>query len=187
MIERVRIRWRRIDIPGTDDAVLRRESEGWSLSGVATLTDSGRPCRLEYAVLCDSSWRTSGCTVRGTVGDRQILLEVTRDDAAHWIVDGHRLAALDDCEDIDLAFTPATNLLPIRRLRLNVGERAYVRAAWMRFPQFDIEVLEQYYTRLGDDRYLYESAGGAFRRELTVDENGLVLEYPGLWTAQRGN
>jgi len=45
-------------------------------------------------------------------------------------------------------------------------------------------VLEQVYTRVGEHAYVYESAGGAFRRELTVDAAGFVLDYPGLWAAE---
>src|SRR5712664_99467 len=36
--------------------------------------------------------------------------------------------------DIDLAVTPATNTLPIRRLNLEVGQSQEVTAAWLKFP-----------------------------------------------------
>jgi uncharacterized protein len=67
---------------------------------------------------------------------------------------------------------------------LAVGASAAVRAAWVRFPELTTEVLEQVYTRLAQELYLYESAGGSFRRELVVNEVGFVLEYPGLWRAE---
>jgi len=54
----------------------------------------------------------------------------------------------------------------------------------VRFPELALEVLEQVYTRVGEHAYVYESAGGAFRRELTVDAAGFVLDYPGLWAAE---
>lgn len=34
-------------------------------------------------------------------------------------------------------------------------------------------------TALGDTLYRYESGGGAFAAELTVDEAGMVTRYPG--------
>lgn len=58
-----------------------------------------------------------------------------------------------------------------------------MRAAWISFPELTTEVLKQVYTRLTPNQYLYESAKGTFRRELTVDESGFVLDYPGLWMA----
>ena len=96
---------------------------------------------------------------------------------------GHSVCA-HRLPDIDLGFSPATNLLPIRRLELTVGASATVRAAWVRFPEMMLEVLDQVYTRLGPDRYLYESAGGEFRRELTVNRRGFVIDYPGFWRAE---
>jgi len=61
---------------------------------------------------------------------------------------------------------------------------AILLAAWIRFPECAAEVLDQVYTREAVDRYLYESDGGAFRRELRVDPFGCVLDYPGLWRAE---
>ena len=81
-------------------------------------------------------------------------------------------------------YGPATNLIPIRRLALKAGESAAVQAAWVRFPEFSLELLEQSYARLDDDTYRYESGGGKFRRDLKVDASGLVLDYPELWSAE---
>ena len=85
------------------------------------------------------------------------------------------------CLDLDLAFTPATNILPLRRLGLAVGESREVTAAWLRFPDLSVEPLPQRYTRLDERRVRYESRGGAFTAELEVDELGLVVRYPPLW------
>jgi len=85
------------------------------------------------------------------------------------------------CLDVDLAFTPATNILPLRRLGLAVGESREMIAAWVRFPDLSIEPLAQRYTRLDERRVRYESRGGAFTAELEVDELGLVVRYPPLW------
>ncbi|MFL5563303.1 MAG: putative glycolipid-binding domain-containing protein [Gemmatimonadaceae bacterium] len=178
------IHWRRRDRPGTDVAEIISTMDGWLLTGVATFAESGRSWRVEYAIDCDEAWRTRRCTVRGSADEIRAALDVSRDERGRWTVDGRAHALLDGCEDADLGFTPATNALPIRRLRLAIGAKAHVRAAWVRFPELRVEVLEQDYTRLGPDQYLYESAGGSFRRELTVNEHGLVLDYPGLWVAE---
>jgi uncharacterized protein len=51
----------------------------------------------------------------------------------------------------------------------------------VRFPELTLEVLEQSYTRLTELTYRYESAGGEFTRELTINGDGFVVDYPGLW------
>jgi uncharacterized protein len=148
------------------------------------LAESDRPCRVEYEIDCDSRWVTRRCTLAGYVGATEVALEVARNDIGEWTVGGVPATILKGCDDIDLGFTPATNLLPIRRLGLPIGGKAAVRAAWVRFPELTLEVLDQVYTRLAGDRYLYESAGGSFRRELRVNDVGFVVDYPGLWIAE---
>jgi hypothetical protein len=91
------------------------------------------------------------------------------------------IPAVAGCLDVDLAFTPATNILPLRRLGLAVGESREMTAAWVRFPELSVEPLAQRYTRLDERRVRYESRGGAFTAELEVDELGLVVRYPPLW------
>jgi uncharacterized protein len=84
------------------------------------------------------------------------------------------------CDDVDLALTPATNSLPIRRLNLQVGGSESVIAAWVKFPDLTVEPLSQRYTRLAKDTYRYQSNTG-FSAEIVVDDLGLVTTYPGGW------
>ena len=57
-------------------------------------------------------------------------------------------------------------------------------AAWLRFPSFRLEVLEQTYRRLADRRYRYESAGGSFAAELDVDDARIPHALPGIGRAR---
>ena len=41
---------------------------------------------------------------------------------------------------------------------------------------------EQRYTRLDDRRYRFELTHGSFTRDITVDADGFVLDYPGLFS-----
>ena len=84
------------------------------------------------------------------------------------------------CHDVDLALTPATNTLPIRRLNLQVGSSESVVAAWVKFPDLTVQPLSQRYTRMTKDTYRYESNTG-FSAEIVVDDLGLVASYPGGW------
>jgi hypothetical protein len=97
-----------------------------------------------------------------------------------WLLAGQSIDEVEGCVDIDLGITPATNVLPIRRLNLAVGESADVVATWVRFPSLAIQPLSQRYTRLSENRYRYESDTG-FTADLTVDAGGLVTTYPGGW------
>lgn len=110
-----------------------------------------------------------------------IEIEIAVDSARHWRLNGRECLEVAGCIDLDLNFSPSTNLLPIRRLGLATGEEADVRAAWLRFPSFTLEPLEQRYRRIDAASYRYESAGGSFVAKLQVNEAGFVTEYPDLW------
>ena len=173
------ILWRRLDLPGHEAARL----VGRQLSGTAVLLHEGQPCRLDYRIVCDPDWRTVSGKVSGWVGEREIDVECSV-ESGRWRLNGAECPQVEGCIDLDLNFSPSTNLLPIRRLGLAVGQEAPVQAAWLRFPSFALEPLEQVYRRLDTKTYRYENAGGRFVRDLAVDDAGFVTLYPGLWEAE---
>jgi hypothetical protein len=181
------ILWRRLDQAGHDCARLVLHDAQWHLTGTAVFTEAGQPCRLDYRVVCDHAWRTLSGSVAGWWGDRAIGVEVRCDAERRWSLNDVPCLAVAGCLDIDLGFTPATNLLPIRRLGLALGQSAEVRAAWLSFPALTLELLEQVYRRTSEATYAYASDGGRFTAELSVSGDGFVTRYPGLWEAEPGS
>lgn len=178
--------WRRLDRPGHEAARLVFHAPFWQLTGTAVFAEGAVPCRLEYQVTCDPSWRTRHAQLTGWFGTRRIICTISADAKQRWRLDGRENNAVEGCLDLDLSFSPATNLLPVRRLALPVGQAAPVRAAWLRFPECRLEPLDQRYHRMDTERYRYESGAGAetFRAELRVTPAGFVAEYSGLWIAE---
>ena len=113
------------------------------------------------------------------MGERSIEVVLSAEPPGQWRLNGIEQPQVSGSIDLDLNFSPSTNLLPIRRLDLPAGKSARVRAAWLRFPDFTLEPLEQVYTRLDETTYRYESRGGEFVAELKVKASGLVASYPG--------
>lgn len=177
------ILWRRLDVPGHEYAELLSQPSGWFLAGIALFEQAKQPVRLEYQICCDASWTTLSATVVGRVGSGEVDARIVRNPDGSWTLDDKLCDGVSGCVDVDLNFSPSTNLLPIRRLNLAAGQKAAVRAAWLRFPSFALEPLEQSYERLGERSYRYESAGGRFVADLEVSESGLPLRYGSLWTA----
>jgi uncharacterized protein len=179
------ILWRRLDREGHEAARLEERDGFWHLSGAAVFAHEGQPCRLDYLIVCDASWKTASAKASGWLGQAPVELEFRVDSGRRWRANGVEQTQVAGCVDVDLNFSPSTNLLPIRRLGLPIGGEATVRAAWLRFPSFALEPLDQSYHRLGESTYRYESGGGRFVAELEVDARGFVTFYPGFAAAVR--
>jgi hypothetical protein len=163
---------------GSDLCVLEPAAGGWRLRGTALAVEGGKPIEARYSVVVDARWTTQAV---------EVLLSFAGGEPREPPVLGglwsgkERPPEFHDCVDVDLSFTPATNTLPIRRLGLEVGDEQELAVAWLVWPELRLERAVQRYARLGEDRYRY--AQDDFEAELTVDEDGLVLEYEGLWKA----
>src|SRR5262245_27569767 len=176
--------WRRLDYPGHESARLLFLTGLWNLEGSAVFAYEELDCRLDYHIVCDSNWLTRSARIAGWVGNKVVDIEIAVSPDQNWRVNEKDISEVAGCIDLDLNFSPSTNLLPIRRLNLAVSEEAEVRAAWLRFPGFELEPLTQLYRRTAETSYHYESAGGKFVTEITVNSNGFVTEYPDLWRAE---
>ena len=173
--------YRCIYLNGHEYCRVYSHNEHWRLSGTAVFVRDNKPTRLQYEIECDSAWHTLNASVFGQLKEDEIDLAITVDAERRWRLNGEDQPNVLGCIDVDLNFSPSTNLLPIRRLNLSVGQQASVKAAWLQFPSFKLELLEQTYIRLSENTYRYLSAGGSFSSELTVNEFGLVTNYPGIW------
>jgi hypothetical protein len=177
------VMWRRRDLPDglcvarleSGDGVHR--AEGWEIG-----REERRPWAVRFRLSVDSDWAT-----------RTFEAEVLREDGAasvrleagapgRWTVDGMRREELDGCLDVDISATPLTNTLSIRRLGLTPGQSEDIDVVWILIPELELVRAQQRYTRLDDDpegyeRWEYRSLPDGMAHLLTVDEEGLVLDY----------
>jgi uncharacterized protein len=83
------------------------------------------------------------------------------------------LSELNGCIDIDFTLTPFTNTLPIRRLNWQAGVSQGIQVVYIVYPA------RQTYTCLSDTRYHFRMDD--FEREIQVNAEGLVIDYPDLF------
>ncbi len=176
-----RARWNWLYHRGQESARLKARTGGWSLEGSVDARFPEGPAAVRYAIDVDTDWRTRMARIRLAMpkGRRDLWVEV--DDEGRWQVGGMEMEGLHGCVDVDLAATPVTNTLPIRRLDLPVGGSADLLTAWMTFPDLEIRPVRQRYTRIADRLYRFEAFFNRFAAEFEVDQAGLVLTYPGFW------
>ena len=139
--------------------------------------------RLSYDVTCDLAWRQQG-HVQGWLGADSLEFRMARTPAGMWSLNGVVMPNVGDCIDLDFGFTPATNLLQLRRLALDEGQVAEAPAAWLDVPAATFELLPQRYERRGEATYWYEAPSLGYAALLEVAPTGFVRRYPGLWEAE---
>lgn len=136
--------------------------------------------------------------MRGFAWSRQ--LELTRALSGEWssktecagetgfpapgIADRDSLVGAIDC---DLGLCPVTNTMPIRRLGLlnRAVEESHLTMAWVAVPSLEVVQSRQIYSsapspRCGPNVVSYQGLTSDFRSPLSVDEHGVVIEYPSL-------
>ena len=178
------IRWRRLDAPGHDACRLRQSRTGWQLDGAAAFRHGGTSAQLTYRVACDRAWRTLKGAVSGWIGQKTVELIASRRADGQWTLNGAAVSHLDGCLDLDLGFTPATNLFQLRRLALDHGEGADVPVAWLDVAAGTLDVLHQRYERRRGETYWYEAPRFDYAALLESSPIGFVRRYPGLWEAE---
>lgn len=87
--------------------------------------------------------------------------------------------ALDGADFFDLGYSPLFNSLPVVRDQLlRAGAPREYLMRWVQVPSLEVHRSEQRYEPLGGGLVRFRS--GAFISDISFDEVGLVLDYPGL-------
>ena len=177
------ILWRRLDVEGHDSCLLSQIKDGHWLRGQAIFVQDDKPCCLAYEVICDAVWRTRAARVDGFLGMRELHYAIERGTDGQWTLNGEIQPDVAGLVDVDLGFTPASNLLAICRFDLGVGQARPAPAAYLAFPELRLTRLEQSYQRLDEGRYAYAAPMFGYNAVLVVSAAGFVVSYPGLWTS----
>lgn len=193
--------WQGEDDPARlDTATINLQTDHLTAHGTSR-TDS---YAVSWALTTAEGWvtRRLTATVHGDGWSRHLQLERTDDGVwssevqtagacdfpAPGIEDPAALAGALDC---DLGLCPVTNSMPILRLNLLSTDNApadetELTMAWVDVPSLRVVAGKQVYSQVRpptdgrDAVVLYSSANRGFTAELTVDRDGVVVDYPGL-------
>jgi len=161
--------------------VLSQLKTGYEITGEIVTAHEGEPLRVAYRLRCGPDWRSRALTIEQRRGSRASTLRLSVGVGGRWRMNGEQVHGLAGCTDVDLALSPSTNALPINRLRLAVGEKAEIVAAWVLVPGLEVVPARQSYERRAERTYRYESRDSGFRADVEVDEFGLPIRYQDIW------
>ena len=178
-LTRLTARWVALDGEGVEHLTLEKNAGRIIATGVVSGGAREERFGAWYRLALDSSWRVKQFSVHLT--DSRWLIATSR-QPGHWLDgDGRRLKEFNGCVDVDLACTPFTNSLPIRRLAWQPGTARDLDMLYVDFPGLEARRERQRYTCLAPGRFRYEALGWGFAADITIDADGLVANYPGLF------
>lgn len=137
---------------------------------------------LRYTLLTDLQWQVRSFTVNSRLNAVTTIITGAKTNTGSWLINGRPDPALDTCIDIDISLTPFTNSLPINRLSFIFGQPQQINVVYINILAGQVLHKQQQYTFLSPARYHFATIPNDFEAVITTDANGLVTDYPGLFT-----
>ena len=190
------VAWVKDDPFGVEFAEIILASTHLSAEGVA-IGSVPTPYRLDYTLETASGFVTSRLSVSSCGEAWSRTLDLRRDAAGAWSVTAGGVGEVDlpsaggdpatfaGALDCDLGLSPVTNLMPVLRHELISGAGPVeLTTAWVSVPDLSVRADGQRYTfARADDEYRvirYEATEGSFAADITLDREGIVIDYPGI-------
>ena len=169
---------------GFEVVFLCSDRVGYHLAGDTAAVENCEAWAVRYEITLNPDWSTRSAHLSARTASGRHELGLESDEAGRWRINGVAAPQLDGCLDVDLESSSLTNAFPVHRLGLAIGQEADAPAAYVHALDLSIERLEQRYVRLANDgnreRYRYRAPRFGFESQLSYDEFGLVLDYPGI-------
>jgi hypothetical protein len=176
--------WRAHDVP-------RMESVRVQLSGnrikaygriVAAATRSHPAFSASYDLVTDEAGATKRLSLTVTLAERERQLSIARDEENMWLVQDHtgqsKRSEYDGALDVDVVFSPFFNALPIRRTGLyRRTDSVACPVVYVRLPEVSVDAAVISYSGAPDGIKLHSPVA---ETTITVDDDGFILDYPGL-------
>lgn len=182
------IMWRAEGGAGLEGARVQLGQAGFRALGRLVRTEPDGAFTASYRLVVGADGSVSRVSVTSATAARERHLTLNRTEDGFWLLDtgtGSTRAGFDGAVDVDLAYSPLFNSLPIRRLDLHREAAEHTLAmVFVSLPELGVELVEQRYRTVraldGTSTAAVEFSWGEFRAELVVDAEGLILSYPGL-------
>lgn len=174
------ILWEGREYHSLENCIIDTTESGSLIQSTIVGAYEGKIFQVDYEIRTNAAWETLSVQLKSRHSNVITHMHCESDGKGGWKIDGKEAAQFDGCIDVDISLTPFTNTLPIRRLRWTDGVAQPIRVFYFNILEGQTRPMEQCYTRLSASEYLYENRTRDFKAKLTVDEQGLVIDYPEL-------
>lgn len=136
---------------------------------------------LRYRINTNQYWETTFLELHTQLNNNKNHFIFEGDGKGNWLLNGKPADKFNGCIDVDIPLTPFTNTLPIKRLKLTQNEEQQIQVIYLNILEGEIKPAKQKYICVSDSEYHYENIPNDFEANISVDEFGLVVDYPSLF------
>jgi hypothetical protein len=161
--------------------ILSIEDAGkYRANGKITGALKNHPLQVSYELIIDHNWHIISVAIE-VKAEKSFKLFLEKKNGKWYDLQGKYYPDLDSAIDVDISLTPFTNTLPIRRLKLAEGKKEEITVVYFDLPEDMFKAVTQNYTNMGKGLYKYENINKGFTSMIQTNEDGLVVDYPGIW------
>ncbi|KAA2262186.1 putative glycolipid-binding domain-containing protein [Solihabitans fulvus] len=180
--------WQGVDAPRLESVRLLLSDNRLRASGrlVAAAHEDAEAHSASFELSVNESRGVSRLLLRSTTAEFERQISLSRSEDGIWLVDSGKGAERTDFDgalDLDVQNTVLFNALPVHRLGLHhtAGEHD-LPVVYVTLPDLSVRLLRQTYrtVSVGDQESVVNYTRGSVTEDITVDADGLVLDYPGL-------
>jgi hypothetical protein len=160
-------------------------------------TDPAGDFTASYRLVVGSDGQLQRLSLTSATATRERHLTLNRTDDSFWLLDrgsgvGGGREDFGGALDVDVAYSPMLNAVPIRRLDLHrTGGEHTLPMVFVSLPELEVSQVTQSYRTVSplDDsgHAVIEFRWDDFRAEIVVDSDGVVASYPGVATRLGAN
>lgn len=149
---------------------------------VASATAEQPAYSATYSLATGETGVVSRVSVRAVNAEGEHQVTLNRSEDGIWLVDhgqGAERTNYDGAVDVDVSACVLFNTIPVRRLGLHRDQGEHeLSVVRVHLPDLSVRLVRQVYRAVKPGVVSFRQ--GDFTADLKVDEQGLVLDYPGL-------
>ena len=179
------ILWTGIANHSLENCVLTHSDENIEVNSVIVGAHDDKIYRVDYSIKTNRDWESIFLEVKAQLSDKKLEINFHSDGMGNWTKSGVPVNEFGGCIDIDISLTPFTNSLPINRLQWELNKPQQIKVLFLDILSQEIIPVQQRYTKLSNTEYKFENVPNDFEAIITVDESGMVVNYPELFVRRR--
>jgi hypothetical protein len=176
------ILWTGLEYHSLENCILTISDKGSEIHSSIIGSYAKELYKIEYRIQTNQYWETTFFEIKSQLDNAIEITNFRKVGRESWNVNGQPDGKFDGCIDIDISLTPFTNTLPINRLNLSEKEGEQIKVLYVDVLGRKMMPVQQKYTKLSQTDYKFENVPNDFESVITIDDLGLVVKYPGLFS-----